>query len=99
MNLSIDRRFRILLLAAAVVLTLAAGVTAWAWPVSAQNGESNTATIEVEQPIPFTQATAGWWHSCGLREDGTVVCWGDKRLESRASCHYSGSLGQRIHRH
>ena len=85
MHLSIHSRFRILLLATAVVLALAAGVTAWAWPVSAQDGESNTATIEVEQPIPFTQATAGWWHSCGLREDGSVVCWGDKRLAGGTS--------------
>ena len=20
--------------------------------------------------------SAGWWHSCGLRTDNTLVCWG-----------------------
>src|SRR5207249_9831732 len=25
----------------------------------------------------FTQVSAGAWHTCGLRPDGTVACWGN----------------------
>src|SRR5262249_18309446 len=25
---------------------------------------------------PFTQVSAGGWHACGIRPDGTVECWG-----------------------
>jgi len=25
----------------------------------------------------FTELGAGQWHTCGLRSDGEVVCWGD----------------------
>lgn len=24
----------------------------------------------------FTAVSAGYWHSCGLRSDGPIVCWG-----------------------
>ena len=29
----------------------------------------------------FTQIAAGWHHACGLQADGTVLCWGDNRLD------------------
>jgi len=28
-------------------------------------------------PGAFTQISVGWIHVCGLRPDGSVVCWGD----------------------
>ncbi len=24
----------------------------------------------------FTAVAAGWWHTCGIKDDGAVVCWG-----------------------
>ncbi len=27
-------------------------------------------------PLPFSAVSAGWFHSCGILEDGTAVCWG-----------------------
>ena len=33
----------------------------------------------------FTAVTAGWGHSCGLRTDGAIVCWGqNNRGQARA---------------
>ena len=29
-----------------------------------------------EETGNFTAVSAGYWHSCGLRADGTIVCWG-----------------------
>ena len=38
--------------------------------------------------IPFIQVSAGFFHTCGLREDGTITCWGahgeDERLTESA---------------
>ena len=28
-------------------------------------------------PDPFSQVSAGYWHTCGLRTDGSLACWGD----------------------
>ena len=30
-------------------------------------------------PGPYQAVTTGLHHSCGLRTDGTIVCWGDNR--------------------
>ncbi len=44
-------------------------------------------TVSTQAPssgIPFTQVSAGPFHTCGLRADGTIACWGvhveDERL-------------------
>ena len=36
-------------------------------------------TQQVSAPGGFTAVAAGGGHSCGLRTDGTVVCWGENR--------------------
>ena len=28
-------------------------------------------------PGAFTQVSAGFWYTCGLKTGGTLVCWGD----------------------
>ena len=38
-------------------------------------GQSNTPSGT------FTQVSAGAWHSCGLRENGSVECWGDNQYD------------------
>ena len=30
-------------------------------------------------PVRYTQVAAGWRHTCGVKTDGTVACWGDDR--------------------
>ena len=32
--------------------------------------------VEVPASARFTAVDAGWWHSCGLRGDGSIDCWG-----------------------
>ena len=32
--------------------------------------------VEVPKPTAFTAVSAGPFHSCGLRGNGTIVCWG-----------------------
>jgi murein DD-endopeptidase MepM/ murein hydrolase activator NlpD len=33
--------------------------------------------MEASSPYTFTQVSAGWEHTCGVRTDGTLACWGD----------------------
>ena len=35
--------------------------------------------VELPAVVRFTQIDAGHGHTCGLRADGTVACWGDNR--------------------
>ena len=40
----------------------------------------NSDTPPDQTPPPdstFTAVTTSWWHSCGLRTDNTITCWGD----------------------
>ena len=32
--------------------------------------------IDLPASMRFTAVDAGWWHSCGLRVDGSIDCWG-----------------------
>ena len=32
--------------------------------------------IDLPASVRFTAVDAGWWHSCGLRVDGSIDCWG-----------------------
>ena len=59
------------------------------FPTTATAGNwlaSSTLTLTTPQPAPqpggestgrYTAVTAGYSHSCGLRTDGTITCWGD----------------------
>ena len=58
-------------------------------PPIGSTGESDTDTESVAPedaesdpttPGAFTAITAGNWHSCGLRTDGTAQCWGNNHL-------------------
>ncbi|MFI5213355.1 MAG: RCC1 domain-containing protein, partial [Gemmatimonadales bacterium] len=71
---------------------LAATGAAWCWGsnTSGQLGLGAAAPQQVSRPsqvsdaLVFTALAAGEAHSCGLREDGAVFCWGSGR---------SGQLG------
>ena len=53
----------------------------------------------------FQQVAAGWYHTCGLRTNGTVVCWGDDSDKpplnppsgtfKQVSSHYNHTCGIR----
>lgn len=34
--------------------------------------------VPVQQPQPFVDVAAGYYHACGLTQDGAVFCWGDQ---------------------
>ncbi|WP_419838946.1 RCC1 domain-containing protein [Candidatus Poriferisodalis sp.] len=42
---------------------------------TATETDNNDDTAATNSP-QFTAVSADWWHSCGLRPDGTVTCWG-----------------------
>ena len=49
-----------------------------------------------DQTGPFSQASAGQWHSCGLKPDGSVGCWGNNdfgQSNSQAGPYTEVSLG------
>ena len=50
-------------------LTIAAVMLAAAALTACGDGES----------VQFTQISAGEEHTCGLRTDGSVICWGERR--------------------
>ncbi|WP_420621189.1 hypothetical protein [Candidatus Poriferisodalis sp.] len=40
---------------------------------------ASTTTERSTGPTRFTSVSAGTWHSCGVRSDATVTCWGDNK--------------------
>ena len=44
----------------------------------------------------FTHVTAGLFHSCGLRTDGSIVCWGSEALEIRTAGSAGSGSGQSV---
>ena len=37
--------------------------------------------------IPFVQVSAGFHHTCGLRADGSIICWGASVRDSSMPSH------------
>ena len=57
------------------------------WPV---------ATIQPQEPAAPTAVetvSAGIWHSCGVRTDGTVTCWGSNEYLAASREHLEGDRG------
>ena len=40
---------------------------------------SEAAEIASDESSPFVSVSVGWFHTCGVRSDGAVVCWGRDR--------------------
>ena len=56
-------------------LLLILGLTALAATACSQPGT----LVSPEDIYDFTDVSVGYDHSCGLRSDGTILCWGDGR--------------------
>ena len=57
-------------------------ITCWGYNEYGQLGDGTTSyyssvPVEVLNITDATQITAGRWHSCALRQTGTITCWGD----------------------
>ena len=49
-------------------------------PAATTAPRATTVPAATEQPsIPFSSVSAGQEHICGVKTDGSVVCWGDDR--------------------
>lgn len=55
----------------------------------ARCGQSEAPTGETDR---FVQITAGEWHSCGLRADGHVTCWGAGQTDPNVNPDYGQAL-------
>ena len=50
-------------------------------PTVRSNAGASTAFGQTRVPDgAFSSVSAGGWHSCGLRPDGSVECWGDNEV-------------------
>ena len=61
-------------------LLIVALVLAAAGGVSATSGLASTSAPETPGSFQFTQVSAGGYHTCGVRADGAVACWGSNCL-------------------
>jgi hypothetical protein len=46
-------------------------------PTSPALSPEKPSALLVPAAMPFSSATLGYYHGCGLRSDGVVECWGD----------------------
>ncbi len=45
-------------------------------PLTAGNPSGNVTVSVVQQALRFLQVDAGYRHTCGVKDDGTLACWG-----------------------
>ena len=88
-------RFRFLASAVAALLAVTAAACGQHSDTDSENpaatdAQAVPAEVEVDEPtLPSEESTsessefenldAGSWHTCGVRTDGTIACWGDNR--------------------
>lgn len=44
------------------------------------DGTTTDSSTPVDVPDTFTQVSAGFSHTCGLRSSGVVACWGEMEV-------------------
>ncbi len=76
-------------------------VYCWGWDGHGQLGNNSTISAAVPTQVVgvggtgylsgFTKVTAGYAHSCGLKNDGTVFCWGNNQYGQLGNNSYSQS--------
>ena len=66
----------------------------------AQTPATQTAPSSTRSAGTFTQVSAGGIHTCGVKRDGTVACWGLNKSWTSQPAHralYPGQRGRRSH--
>ena len=46
--------------------------------------QKQAAAVRMDTPIVYTQISASAQHTCGLKSDGKIVCWGDNSFNQTA---------------
>lgn len=44
--------------------------------LGASDSFSSNVPLIVSGRLEFVQVAAGWWHTCGILQNGSAVCWG-----------------------
>src|SRR5262245_65112750 len=63
-----------------VVALLVGGMGAGAEGAALSLGGAMLATVADDSPVVQSTISAGLGHTCGLKTDGTLACWGDNGL-------------------
>src|SRR5947208_1586684 len=71
------RAVLVLVIAAACTTTHPADTGTWTTPVACPSGACASATTCALPTTGYVHLTAGFRHTCGLRGNGTIACWGD----------------------